>query len=285
MIDIKEDLFNCVKYNQYKKKCSLYSGPIGVEDIEKRDFESVSGENYKDYIIKKNIETEPKEYNMDYRLMLKIKIDLKKFKNTNKEKQYYQKENDTIVFILMNTSYASEENSDRTINNCIKIAGYNNYSNIEIYNLSPLRTPKPACLNKKLKLECPGITNKTEKEKDEIKKIIDELNEQNKKKLEEVANSNNKTIVVAWGGLKCGKDAKETEYELKTNANYFLEMCKKNGKYKDIKCIIMNQNKSPRHPCHASNNNTNWTKLNQFDNDKEYFKQIEKYLANNKPQK
>lgn len=268
MIDIKENLFNCVKD---KKKCNVYSNP--------------KDESYEKYVDKGSIETEPKEDNKNYRFALKIKINLEKFKNTNKNKQYYQKENDTIVFILMNTSYASEKNSDRTINNCIKIAGYNNYSNIEIYNLSPLRTPKPECLNKKLKLECPGIANKTEKEKQEIKKIIDDLDKQNKKKLEEVANSNNKTILVAWGGLKCGKDAKETEYKLKTNANCFLKMCKKNGKYKDIKCIIMNQNKSPRHPCHASNNNTNWTKLNKFDEDGKYFKQIEKYLANNKPQK
>lgn len=269
MIDIKEDLFDCVKYNQCEKKCSLYSGPIGVEDIKNYDFESVGGEKYKDYVIEKNIETEPKEYNMDYRLMLKIKIDLEKFKNTNKEKQYYPKENDTIVFILMNASYANKKKFDKTINNCIKIAGYNNYSNIEIYNLSPLRTPKPECLNKKLKLKCPGIANKTEKEKQEIKKIIDDLDKQNKKKLEEVANSNNKTIVVAWGGLK-NKDE-----VLKTNANYFLEMCKKNGKYKDIKCIAKNTtDNSPRHPGQQSeinykaeeHQNIQWEELINFNN-------------------
>lgn len=275
MIDIKEDLFGCVKYNQCEKKCSLYSGPIGVEDIKNYDFESVGGEKYKDYVIEKNIETEPKEYNMDYRLMLKIKIDLEKFKNTNKEKQYYPKENDTIVFILMNTSYASKTESDKTINNCIEIAGYNNYSNIEIYNLSPFRTPDPECLNKKLKLECPGIANKTEKEKQEIKKIIDDLDKQNKKKLEEVANSNKKTIVVAWGGLQCGKDAKQTEYKLKTNANCFLKMCEKNGKYKDIKCIAKNTtDNSPRHPGQQSKNNykaeehqnIQWEELINFNN-------------------
>lgn len=262
MIDIKEDLFDCV---ENKQECNVYSNP--------------KDEPYEEYVDKGSIETEPKEYNINYRLMLKIEINLDKFKETNNKKQYYPKENDTIVFILMNTSYASKTESDKTINNCIEIAGYNNYSNIEIYNLSPFRTPDPECLNKKLKLECPGIANKTEKEKQEIKKIIDDLDKQNKKKLEEVANSNNKTIVVAWGVIE------DKDEVLKTNANYFLEMCKKNGKYKDIKCIIMNQNKSPRHPCYASNNNTNWTKLNQFDNDKEYFKQIEKYLANNKPQK
>ncbi len=264
MIDIKEDLFDCPLN---KINCNIYKNT----------------QKYDNYV--ENIEMEPKEYNINYRLMLKIEINLDKFKETNNKKQYYTKENDTIVFILMNTSYASKTESDKTINNCIEIAGYNNYSNIEIYNLSPFRTPDPECLNKKLKLKCPGIANKTEKEKQEIKKIIDDLDKQNKKKLEEVANSNNKTIVVAWGELQCGKDAKQTEYKLKTNVNYFLKMCEKNGKYKDIKCIIMNQNKSPRHPCYASNNNTNWTKLNQFDNDKEYFRQIEKYLANNKPQK
>lgn len=250
MIDIKENLFNCV---ENKQECNVYSKPI----IQK----------YKKYID--NIETEPKEDNENYRFALKIKINLNEFKKINKEKQYYSKENDTIVFILMNTSYASKTESDKTINNCIEIAGYNNYSNIEIYNLSPLRTPKPECLNKKLKLECPGIVNKTEKEKQEIKKIIDDLNEQNKKKLEEVANSNNKTIVVAWGGLK-NKDE-----VLKTNANYFLEMCKKNGKYKDIKCIAKNTtDNSPRHPGQQSeinykaeeHQNIQWEELINFNN-------------------
>lgn len=231
MIDIKEDLFDCV---ENKQECNVYSKPI----IQK----------YKKYID--NIETEPKEDNENYRFALKIKINLNEFKKINKEKQYYSKENDTIVFILMNTSYASKTESDKTINNCIEIAGYNNYSNIEIYNLSPFRTPDPECLNKKLKLECPGIANKTEKEKQEIKKIINDLNEQNKKKLEEVANSNNKTIVVAWGVIE------DKDEVLKTNANYFLEMCKKNGKYKDIKCIAKNTtDNSPRHPGQQSKNN------------------------------
>ena len=253
MIDIKENLFNCVKD---KKKCNVYSNP--------------KDESYEKYVDKGSIETEPKEDNKNYRFALKIKINLNEFKTINKEKQYYPKENDTIAFILMNASYASKTESDKTINNCIEIAGYNNYSNIEIYNLSPLRTPKPECLNKKLKLECPGIANKTEKEKQEIKKIIDDLNEQNKKKLEEVANFNNKTIVVAWGILK-NKDE-----VLKTNANYFLEMCKKNGKYKDIKCIAKNKDNSPRHPGQQSeinykaeeHQNIQWEELINFNDNK-----------------
>ena len=251
MIDIKENLFNCV---ENKQECNVYSNP--------------KDESYEEYVDKDSIETEPEEYNKNYRFALKIKIDLEKFKNTNKEKQYYQKENDTIVFILMNASHANKKKFDKTINNCIEIAGYNNYSNIEIYNLSPLRTPKPACLNKKLKLECPGIANKTEKEKQEIKKIIDDLDKQNKKKLEEVANSNNKTIVVAWGVIE------DKDEVLKTNANYFLEMCKKNGKYKDIKCIAKNKDNSPRHPGQQSKNNykaeehqnIQWEELINFNN-------------------
>ena len=229
MIDIKEDLFDCPLN---KINCNIY------KNVQK----------YKNYV--QSIEIEPQEYNINYRLMLKIEINLDKFKETNNKKQYYSKENDTIAFILMNTSYASKTESDKTINNCIEIAGYNTYSNIEIYNLSPFRTPDPECLNKKLKLECPGIANKTEKEKQEIKKIINDLNEQNKKKLEEVANSNNKTIVVAWGVIE------DKDEVLKTNANYFLEMCKKNGKYKDIKCIAKNTtDNSPRHPGQQSKNN------------------------------
>lgn len=93
MIDIKENLFNCVKN---KQECNVYSNP--------------KDEFYEEYVDKDSIETEPKEDNENYRFALKIKINLNEFKKINKEKQYYSKENDTIVFILMNASHANKKN-------------------------------------------------------------------------------------------------------------------------------------------------------------------------------
>ena len=200
------------------------------------------------------------------RYSLKIKINLQK-----KRDGFNNVKHDTIVFVLMNPSHASKEESDNTINNCIEIATNNGCSNIEIYNLSPFRTASPKCLKKKLKYECPGISIN----KEQIEKCVKDCEKENNKQLEEIINSNNKTIVVAWGKLNCKeekKDKSETtiEYKLKQEAKNFLQKCK--DKNKELWCIAHNQNNSPRHPSPQSKskykpsqyNDVQWGQLTKF---------------------
>lgn len=47
------------------------------------------------------------------------------------------------LYIMLNPSTADLEQSDPTIDKCIKIAKHNNYGSITIVNLFSLRTPKP----------------------------------------------------------------------------------------------------------------------------------------------
>lgn len=245
MSNVKQNSYICLKG---KNNCSAYRGS-----------KSSGYNNIDNYEIKSD-EIEGCRY------ALKIKINVQK-----KRDDFNNVKHDTIVFVLMNPSHASEEESDNTINNCIEIATNNGCSNIEIYNLSPFRAASPRCLKKKLEYECLEMSgSKAEKEQ-----FVKDCEKENNKQLEEVINSTNKTIVVGWGGLNCGREKNNKseisiKNRLKQEAKNFLQKCK--DKNKELWCIAHNQDNSPRHPSPQSKskykpsqyNDVQWGQLTKF---------------------
>lgn len=92
---------------------------------------------------------------------------------------------ESIVVILMNPSYADEDNLDSTLNNVKKYLEQNGYAKFEVLNIFPIRMPNSKNVD--------GLMKKYDNKKGDYQKGNDKYIESL------LENKENKNILIAWG--------------------------------------------------------------------------------------